>query len=86
MAKHPDEEISEKYRESMNALAHALDEMFNGDKTGIDRTVSFVLLVGDFGVTERVNYISNSERSDIIAMMKEIVARFEGQPEMKGHA
>ena len=86
MAKHPDEEISEKYRAAMNALAQDLDEMFNGKKKGKERTVSFVLLVGDFGASNRVNYISNSERSDIVTMMKEIIARFEGQPEMKGRA
>lgn len=86
MAKHPDEEITPQYREAMNMLARDLDEIFNGNKQGEDRTTSFVLLISDFNKTGRVNYISNSKRADVIMMLKEITARFEGQPEMKGHA
>lgn len=86
MAKHPDEVISEQYRRAMQQLAADLDQIFNGKLKGKDRTTSFVLLVGAFGEDSRVNYISNSERADIVAMMKEVIARFEGQPEMKGTA
>lgn len=87
MAKHPDDEIQAKYREDMNALAAALDSALNGTRKGEDRTVAFVLLVSEFGaMTGRVNYISNGQRSDIVAMLKEITARFEGQPELKGKA
>jgi len=87
MAKHPDDEISAKYRDEMNALAAALDASFNGTRKGKDRNVCFVLLVGEFGKMEgRVNYISNGQRSDIVTMLKEITARFEGQPELKGRA
>jgi len=34
----------------------------------------------------RTNYISNADRRDIVVALKEIVARFEGQPELKGRA
>jgi hypothetical protein len=35
----------------------------------------------------RCNYISNgADRKDVVTLMKEMIARFEGQPEMKGHA
>ena len=81
------EPISKKYREQMNAVARGLDKIFNGEARGKDRKVGFVLLVFDFDAIEgRVNYISNgAERKDIVTAMKEVIARFEGQPEMKGH-
>jgi hypothetical protein len=37
MTKHPDDEISAKYRDEMNALAAALDASFNGTRKGKDR-------------------------------------------------
>jgi hypothetical protein len=37
--------------------------------------------------TGRCNYISNgADRRDIVTLMKEMIGRFEGQPEMKGRA
>ncbi len=83
---HPDEQVSKEYRDSMNVLAKALDEVFNGPRKGKDRNVCFTLLVTDFNKTSRVNYISNGERADVVNMLKEVVARFEGQPEMSGKA
>lgn len=40
-----------------------------------------VLLVAPFDAPPdaRVNYISNGQRTDIVTMMKEVVARFEGR-------
>lgn len=73
--------IEAKYREKMSDLAEALDHVFNGDAKGSDRKVGFVLLSFEFGKTEggRVNYISNGERSDMIASMREWLARAEGR-------
>lgn len=79
--------IIAEQRERMSLLARALDEQFNGDLRGHDRKVAFVLLTakfGDFDGTGRVNYISNGERADIITMMKELIARFEGRYDEKG--
>jgi hypothetical protein len=83
-----DAPIEPQYREMMNRLAGALDEMFNGDAKGNDRKVGFVLLVFPYGESEgRCNYISNgADRKDIVVMMKEQIKRFEGQPEMTGRA
>lgn len=83
---HPDEEIIAAYRKKMQDLAAALDQLFNGPLKGKDRVVCFTLLVGEFNEAGRVNYISNGEREDIVNMMKEVIARFEGQPEMSGKA
>jgi len=77
--------IEDKYRERMNALAEALDHILNDDEHGKDRTTGFVLLVFAFGDDSgRCNYISNSDRADIVTMMKEQIKRFEGQAETNG--
>lgn len=83
-----DAPIEPKYIEQMNSLARALDEMFNGEVKGNAREVGFVLLVFEYGEKEgRCNFISNgADRKDIVTLFREMIARFEGQPELKGHA
>lgn len=83
-----DAPIEQKHREAMNAVAASLDEVFNGTKRGHDRDTGFVLLVLPFGAKDgRCNYISNgADRRDIIVMMKEQIARFEGQADVSGRA
>ena len=80
--------IEEEYRVMMNSVAIALNEMFNGKAKGKDRKNGIVLLVFPFGdVTGRCNFISNgADRKDIVTLFKEMIARFEGQPEIKGNA
>lgn len=90
MPKHTlgDAPIEEAHRELMNAVAVKLDELFNFGTKGAARKVGFVLLVFPFGEKEgRCNYISNgADRRDIAVMLREQAARFEGQPEVSGHA
>lgn len=90
MAEHElgDAPIEERYRLKMNAVAQALDEIFNGDAKRGERAVGFVLLVFPFGSHDgRCNFISNgADRQDIVTLFKEMIARFEGQPELKGTA
>jgi hypothetical protein len=90
MVKHSlgDGPIEPEYIEMMNAMAGALDEMFNGKAKGKDRKTGFVLLVFPFADHEgRANFISNgADRKDIVTLFREMIARFEGQPEMKGRA
>ena len=83
-----DAPIEEEYRTKMNDLAKTLDTFFNGSAKWEDRKTGFVLLVFPFKSTEgRCNYISNgANRRDIVVMMKEQIARFEGQAEVSGHA
>lgn len=71
--------IQDEHREAMNRVAEVLDRRFNPNRH--KRTVGFVLLIAEFGKIEggRVNYISNGERGDMIAMMKEYIARAEGR-------
>ena len=90
MSKHPlgDAPIEPAYIEKMNALAVGIDRVFNGDKRGNAREVGFVLMVFPFGEGDgRCNYISNgADRKDVITLMKAQIKRFEGQPEVTGHA
>jgi len=84
-----DAPIEQQYIDMMNAVARAIDEMFNGELKGGARKTGFVLMVFPFGeeVAGRCNYISNGAgRDDVVVLMKEMIARFEGQPEMKGRA
>ncbi len=76
-----DAPIEEKHRERMIAMARVLDTILNGPAKGPDRDMGFVLLVFPFeGRDGRANYISNgADRRDIVTMMKEQIARFEGQ-------
>lgn len=73
------DKITEEYRARMNAVAQALDDTFNPGAG--PKQAAFVLLLADFGdiAGGRVNYISNADRADVVAMLHEILARFEGR-------
>lgn len=66
---------------SMKKLAREIDRELNGKAKGDNRRWGFVLLVSEFDKIEdgRVSYISNGERADIIAMLREYLARVEGR-------
>ena len=80
--------IQPQYREKMQSMARWLDKYFNGDLKGKDRKVGFVLLVFPFNeVSTGCNYISNgADRKDMVVLMKDLAARFEGSPDVVGHA
>lgn len=90
MKKHTlgDAPIEPSLHADMNALARFMDEYLNGPDTGKDRKNGFVILVFPFGNNDgRCNFISNgADRQDVVVLMKEMIARFEGQPEMTGNA
>lgn len=72
--------------ELMRAMAASLDDVLNSSAR--PKKNGFVLLVFPFDGPEgqRTNYVSNGKREDIIVALKEIVARFEGQPQQSGRA
>ena len=87
MKKHTlgDAPIELKHRDMMNELARKLDGFFNGKD--VPKHTGFVLLVFPFDNHEgRCNYISNANRGDVVTLLKEQLARFEGQPEVTGKA
>ena len=73
--------IEPQFRDLMNTLAAGLDEAFNGKAKGADKRVGFALFTFNFGQFDggRVNYISNANREDMIASVKEWLARAEGR-------
>jgi hypothetical protein len=83
-----DQPIEGKYKDEMVEIARALDALFNGRAKEEERETGFVLLVFPFAGREgRCNFISNgADRKDIVVLFREMIARFEGQPEVEGHA
>lgn len=64
----------------MNALAEVLDGWFNGpDCKPEDKKIGFFLTAFNFDESGRFNYISNADKLDVRAMLKEIIARIEGR-------
>ena len=77
-----DQPIEPKLEEMMNALARGLNDVLNGAGPAKN---GFCLMVFPFdGFEGRANYISNAHRADVIVLLKEQLARFEGQAEIRG--
>ncbi len=72
----------------MERVMGGLDRIFNGPAKGVEKKLGLVLLVFPYGAAKgRTNYISNgADRKDMVLMFKELSARFEGQPDIIGHA
>lgn len=83
-----DAPVEDEYRDKMIATMAAIDDLFNGDAKGPDKGVGIVMMVFPYGdTTGRCNYMSNgASREDVVVLMKEMIARFSGQPELKGTA
>lgn len=85
--------IQPEHHALMNLLAEFLDEAFNGPRPPVpqvyERRTGFFLAAFDFntnGEEGRFNYISNADRLDVKVLLKEMTARFEGQPKVGGTA
>lgn len=78
----------DKLAEAMVAVMAGVDHVFNGDAKGADKKVGVVMLVFPYGdQTGRCNFMSNgADRQDIVTLMKEMIRKFEGQPEQSGTA
>jgi hypothetical protein len=80
-----DAPIEDNLRGLMNKVAGVLDSALNPFEG--DKKQGFILMLFPFeGHKGRCNYISNAKRRDVVIMLKEQIARFEGQPEIKGRA
>lgn len=74
--------IEQRYFEEMQDLGRLLDNYLNREvKPPAQRTTGFVLMVFSFGPGERMNYISNADRRDVIAALREQLSYFEGMPD-----
>jgi hypothetical protein len=80
-----DAPIEPRLHEVMNQLAHGIDDILNGKER--PKKNGFILLVFPFeGHEGRCNYVSNANRQDVVTMLREQIKRFEGQPDITGHA
>jgi len=81
-----DAPIDPQFRDLMNAIGKTIDEILNGVKAG-PKSTGFILMVFPFTDHDgRCNYISNAQQDDVVILLKEQLARFEGQPEATGRA
>ena len=66
------------------ALAQLISDVLNAGRAD-DDPVGFVLIYGPYRSGEK-NYIASIDREDRIAFLREVLARFEGQPYIEGEA
>lgn len=80
-----DQPVEAAYHDQMVAIMQTLDEFVNPGQRAPNKTTGIVLMMFPYGeVTGRCNYMSNgADRRDIVTLMREMIARFEGQPEIK---
>lgn len=79
--------IEPEFHALMNHLAKALDDMFNGEGCPPEKKrVGFFLTTFRFDEPGRFNYISNADKLDVRAMLKDITARIEARMSEAGHA
>lgn len=76
-----DAPVEPDFVENMNLIAGLVNDIFN--EPGKPAVVGFVLMTFNFGDADRCNYMSNARRGDVIVLLKEQLARFEGMPEPK---
>jgi hypothetical protein len=79
--KEKEQPIEPAVREVMNSIAKIIDLGLKEATAGSEDKYGFCLLM--FGLTGgeamRMNYIANVEREDMLAAMKEFIARNEGR-------
>lgn len=70
--------IEAKHHETMNVLAHAIDDIFNGVGCAPEnKRVGFFLTAFNFNEPGRFNYISNADPLDVKAMLRDVLSRLE---------
>lgn len=81
-----DAPIEKRYREQMVAIMETLNEFVNADAG--KKETAIVVMMFPFGENPgRCNYMSNGvDRKDMVTLMKEMIARFEGMPHTTGRA
>lgn len=74
-------------KDPMQPMAKVVDTMLNGHTLPL-RFNGFVLLVFPFDADGQtvVSHVANCDRKDMIAALKSLVAKFEGQAQQEGHS
>lgn len=83
-----DQPIEPALHDLMNALAKGIDDVLNGPAPpGEARRTGFILMVFPFdGHAGRCNYVANARRDDVVVLLREQLARFEGRAGPAGSA
>lgn len=70
----------------MQTMASTIDGFLNGKR--LPKRIGFAILVFPFDSPQgtRTNFVSNADRDDMIAALKEVAARFEGRMQESGNA
>ncbi|HEY1897027.1 MAG TPA: hypothetical protein VGG62_12170 [Terracidiphilus sp.] len=78
--KEKEQDIDPRLKSVMNEIGLVLGSTIrdNARRTG-QKPQGFALFIFDFGDGGRINYISNAERADMIATLKEFIAKSEGR-------
>lgn len=85
MSRIGDGPIDPALRDMMNAIARAIDDVLNGK--GKEKEYGFILMVFPFREHGGLcNYISNAKREDVVVLLREQLARFEGRVTKAGNA
>lgn len=72
-------------KDPMQVMAKAIDTALNGHTMPL-RFHGFVLIVFSLDQEDApVQHVENVDRKDMIAALKSLVAKFEGQAQMEGH-
>jgi len=77
--------VDQRFVTVLNALARGIDDVLNGEDCPPEqKTMGFLLCLYEFGEPHpgsRFNYISNSDRTDVLDTLRDIVSRYEAAPE-----
>jgi hypothetical protein len=72
--------VEDDMKAQIHAVGQAINDFLNPDQE--NKEIGFCILMFKFGeppTSDRMNYLSNTNREDMIAAMKEFVARAEGR-------
>lgn len=68
------EPVEERYQKQLYAIGNAIDKFLNPSEDGFKK-IGFVILMFSFDnkQEDRMNYLSNAQRGDVIRAMKEFI-------------
>lgn len=72
--------LTQEQRDLLKILLDEMDKLLNGGVPGPEKKLGFVVLVFKFGdlATSPCEYVSNTSKDSVLAVMKVLVTRLEG--------
>ncbi len=85
-----DAPVEPQVQDYIVAATEAIDALLNGKDNSVPKKAGIVMMIfpyGDNSKGGKVIFTSNgASHNDLVVLMKEMIARFEGQPEVTGTA